>query len=192
MGGGGYCHGTILADLNLRASDELAAEKNFSDIHHPRHVRRMMTRMSFSLEVKMPSLFALLEAGRLLGIDRKVVNQAVLDNVLPGKRLGVQWFVDEEDVLAWAKTRRIINREPRPRALRCDHVLAYIAEHPGCHAGEIGEALGQSRRVDQVRMQELEPDGLIVRHAQATTSKPWTSEITPAGRDWLNHQMAVA
>ena len=140
----------------------------------------------------MPQLLTVLEASRLVGVSRRVVGQAVLAQALPGRRLGVQWFVNEDDLLAWAQTRRIINREPRPRALRCDHVLAWIAEHPGCHAGEIGEALGQSRRRVQERMQELELDGLIVRHVPPKPNDSWTSEITPAGRDWLARKVGAA
>lgn len=133
----------------------------------------------------MPKLLTLLEAARLVGAPRCTVNEVVLAGGLPAQRLGRQWFVAEKDVLAWGQGRRIINREPQPRSLTCDRVLAFIADRPGCHAGEIAAALGHPRRRVQERMQELELDGLIVRHVPASPTLPWTSELTPRGEDVL-------
>jgi len=60
-----------------------------------------------------------------------------------------------------------------------------IAEHPGITAAELAEAMGESRRTAQGRLQHLDRCGLIVRSSGSIT-EPQQCHLTEAG--WKRHR----
>lgn len=127
-------------------------------------------------------LLDLATAGRHLGIDRRLMNDLVLERRLPAHRLGQRWFVSRAELEEFARTYTkptLAPGWPGPEGTR--PVLEALDAHPGATVRDLAERLGRPRRTILGWVQMLDQEGLVERH-RGRSQSPDRCFLTDKGR----------
>ncbi|MGH9070204.1 MAG: excisionase family DNA-binding protein [Acidimicrobiales bacterium] len=122
-------------------------------------------------------------AAEYLGCTRIYVDKLIRTGHLPAHRVGQHWIIRVRDLESWAKAnpadgkRGVRHAETTQADLRA---LAAIAKHPGLTAVGLSHLSGEPRRTCLERLQRLDRQGLITRHA-VRYHEPHQCQLTDAG-----------